>query len=62
MLLVRGALAVALILCGGAIVVRMLAFIRPGGFAILPGLVLGGAMIALGVHRLALIAHARRAA
>lgn len=61
MLLFRGTLAVALILCGGIILARMLPFIR-SGFAILPGVVLGAAMIALGIHRLALIAHVRRSA
>lgn len=59
MLIVRGALAVALILCGGVIVARMLEWIRPAGFTILPGILLGGAMIALGAHRLTLILRAR---
>lgn len=53
MLVVRGVLAVALIVIGGVILVRMLeAGIR---VEILPGVVLGAAMIALGVHRLSLI-------
>jgi len=59
MLVVRGTLAVALIVCGLIIFVRMLETFR-SGFAILPGLVLAGAMVALGAHRLALIARVRR--
>jgi hypothetical protein len=59
MLIVRGALAVAMVLCGAFILARMLATIG-AGFAILPGVVLGGAMIALGLHRLALIRRMRR--
>lgn len=59
MLLVRGAIAAALIVCGLVILVRMLEAFR-AGFAILPGIVLAAAMIALGAHRLALIARVRR--
>lgn len=59
MLLVRGALAVALIVCGLIILARMLEAFR-AGYAILPGIVLAGAMIALGAHRLALIMRVRR--
>jgi hypothetical protein len=58
-LLVRGALAVAMILCGLAILARMLEAFR-AGLAILPGLVLAAALIALGAHRLALILRVRR--
>ncbi len=54
MLLMRGLLAVAMIVVGVVILARMLEMLR-AGFAILPGVVLGGAMIALGVHRLSLI-------
>jgi hypothetical protein len=61
-LIVRGALAVALILCGGVIVARMLEWLRPAGFNILPGVFLGAAMIALGAHRLTLILRARGSA
>jgi hypothetical protein len=61
-LFARGLIAVAMILCGGTIVVRMLEWLRPGGFTILPGIVLGLAMIALGAHRLSLILRARGAA
>jgi hypothetical protein len=61
MLLIRGILSIAILLCGLAIVARMLTSAREGGFAILPGVVLGGAMIALGMHRLALILRARGA-
>ena len=59
MLLLRAVLAVAMILCGAVILARMLASLS-AGFAILPGVVLAGAMIALGAHRIALIARARR--
>ncbi|HEY6449334.1 MAG TPA: hypothetical protein VIX60_01480 [Candidatus Cybelea sp.] len=58
MLLVRGVLAVATIFCGVFILARMLESLR-AGFAIIPGLVLGAAMIALGAHRLSLIFRAR---
>lgn len=58
MLVVRALLAVAMILLGAVILVRTLGFIS-SGFAMLPGLVLGAAMIALGVHRLRLIARVR---
>jgi hypothetical protein len=59
MLLVRGALALAMIVCGVVILARMLESLG-AGFAILPGVVLGVAMIALGAHRLALILRVRR--
>jgi hypothetical protein len=60
MLAIRTGLAVALVICGAIVLVRV------GGlglrFASLPGIVLGAAMIALGAHRLSLILRARRAA
>lgn len=59
MLLVRGVLAVATIFVGLVILARMVALFSSGGFAILPGAVLGAAMIALGAHRLKLILRAR---
>ncbi len=59
MLIVRGILSLAILFCGLVIVARMLAAAREGGFAILPGVVLGGAMVALGMHRLALMWRAR---
>jgi hypothetical protein len=59
MLLARGLLAVAIMSCGAVILARMLGSLREGGFAILPGVVLGAAMIALGAHRLSLILRAR---
>ena len=58
MLLVRGLLAVAMIVCGIVILARMLQSLG-AGFAILPGLVLAAAMIALGIHRIALILRVR---
>lgn len=59
MLFVRGVLAGAMILLGIVILVRMLAVVPAGGFAVVPGVVLGVAMVALGVHRLKLIARVR---
>jgi hypothetical protein len=59
MLLLRGLLAVAMIVAGAVVCGRMLESLG-AGLAILPGIVLGGAMIALGVHRLALILRVRR--
>ncbi len=61
MLIFRAVLAVALIACGIVILVRMLLTLA-AGFAVLPGIVLAGAMIALGAHRISLILRARRAA
>jgi hypothetical protein len=55
MLIVRTVLAIALMLCGAVIVARMLEWLRPAGWEILPGVFLGAAMIALGAHRLSLI-------
>lgn len=60
MLVARGVLAIAIIACGAVILARMLVELRAGGFAILPGIVLGAAMVALGAHRLSLLARARR--
>lgn len=58
MLAVRGVLGVALVICGTIIIVRVAGLgLR---FESLPGLVLGAAMIALGVHRLSLILRVRR--
>lgn len=59
MLFFRGLLAVAIILCGLVILVRMAEALPAGRFAVVPGIVLGAAMIALGVHRLSLIARVR---
>jgi len=59
-LIVRGALAVAMILCGIVILARTLTMLG-AGLAILPGVVLAVAMIALGLHRLSLIRRARKA-
>jgi hypothetical protein len=59
MLVFRAMLSVAMVLCGIVILAEMLPSVRYG-FAILPGVVLGGAMIALGAHRLSLILRARR--
>ena len=58
MLTLRAALAIALTACGCIILVRVGAFgVR---LETLPGLVLGAAMIALGVHRMRLIWHVLR--
>ena len=58
MLYVRALLALAMIGLGLVILARMLV-IASAGIAIVPGLVLGAAMIALGVHRLSLILRMR---
>ncbi len=50
MLGIRVGLALGMIVVGSVIVVRM--FAAGLSFAILPGLALGGAMIALGVYRI----------
>lgn len=50
-----------MILCGIFILAEMLRS-RSAGFAILPGVVLAGAMIALGAHRISLILRIRRGA
>jgi hypothetical protein len=57
MLAVRTGLALAMIVCGGVILARVLPFGLH--FEVLPGIVLGTAMIALGVHRLSLILRMR---
>ncbi|MFY9720213.1 MAG: hypothetical protein WAK16_11270 [Candidatus Cybelea sp.] len=59
MLLLRAALAVLTLLLGLVVVIRMLALLPGAGLTIVPGIVLGAAMIALGVHRLSLIARVR---
>lgn len=61
MLLVRAVLAVAMIGLGIVILVRMLA-LAGSGLAVVPGLLLGAAMIALGAHRISLILRARGSA
>lgn len=58
MLILRAALAVVMILLGIVILARMLLTLA-AGFAVLPGIVLAGAMIALGAHRISLILRAR---
>jgi hypothetical protein len=55
-LVFRAALAAVMVLLGAYILVQMLAAARGGGIAILPGVVLGAAMLLLGAHRLRLIA------
>jgi hypothetical protein len=58
-LLLRTALAVLTLLLGLVVIVRMLVLLPGAGLTIVPGIVLGAAMIALGVHRLSLIARVR---
>lgn len=60
MIALRSALAVAMIVCGAVILVRLLGF--GFHFEILPGLVLAAAMIALGVHRISLVLRLRGSA
>lgn len=58
-LLFRTALAIVMMLLGAYILAQMLVAAHAGGFAIVPGVVLGAAMLALGVHRLRVIARVR---
>ena len=60
MLYVRMLLSIAIAVVGAILIVRM--FSQGLRFEILPGLVLGLAMLALGAHRLSLILRARNAA
>jgi len=60
-LMVRTALAAVIAVVGAVVLVRTLALAPMGGFSILPGVVLGAAMVALGVHRISLILRMRRA-
>lgn len=57
----RGLLSALTIVLGTVILVRMAPLARTGGFSILPGVVLGLAMIAYGVHKISLIVRLRRA-
>jgi uncharacterized membrane protein HdeD (DUF308 family) len=57
----RGLLSALTVVLGIVILARMVPFARTGGFAILPGVVLGVAMIAYGVHKISLIVRLRRA-
>ncbi len=58
MLILRAVLAAAIAVVGAVVIVRMLG--QGLRFEILPGLVLGIAMVALGTHRLSLIMRIRR--
>jgi hypothetical protein len=49
-----------MVLLGAYILAEMFGAAHAGGFAILPGVVLGAAMLLLGAHRLRLIARMRR--
>jgi hypothetical protein len=57
----RGLLSALTIVLGVVILARVIPLAREGGFAILPGVVLGLAMIAYGVHKISLIVRVRRA-
>lgn len=59
LVVVRGVFAALYIVAGIVIVVEMAAFAPKAGFKIVVGVVLGAAMVALGVHRLFLIARLR---
>jgi uncharacterized membrane protein HdeD (DUF308 family) len=56
----RGALSAIMVVLGIIILVRMLPLVSTGGFATVPGLILGVALIALGVHKISLIIRIRR--
>ncbi len=51
----RGALSAVMVVLGVVVLVRMLPHVPAAGFATVPGLILGGALIALGVHKISLI-------
>ncbi|HEY9084661.1 MAG TPA: hypothetical protein VIN40_01765 [Candidatus Tyrphobacter sp.] len=55
MLILRSALAAGFVVFGTIVAVRLLAYAPQAGLRIVPGVVLGLAMITLGVHRIALI-------
>jgi hypothetical protein len=59
MLLFRGIMGAAYILFGAVVVARISALAPQAGLRIVPGIVLGMAMIALGAHRLWLIKRTR---
>jgi hypothetical protein len=61
MLYSRGLLSALIVVLGIVVLVRMVPLAHSGGFAILPGVVLGLAMIAYGVHKISLIVRLRRA-
>jgi len=56
----RGALSALMVVVGCVVLVRLVPLAHAGIVALLPGAALGAAMIALGVHRLSLIARIRR--
>ena len=60
MVAIRAVLSVVMVAIGGLILIRMLTLAPSGGFGIVPGVVLGGAMVALGIHRISLILRMRR--
>ncbi len=60
LLIARAALAVGFVVFGSIVAARLLMYAPQAGFRIVPGIVLGLAMIALGVHRIALIVRLRR--
>jgi uncharacterized membrane protein YhaH (DUF805 family) len=62
MLMLRAGFAAGFVVFGSIVVVRLLAFAPQAGFKIVPGVVLGLAMIGLGVHRIALIVRRLRSA
>ncbi len=59
MLVLRGAFAVLYMVAGAIIIAEMALTSLHAGFKVVTGIVLGVAMIALGVHRLSLIARMR---
>lgn len=51
---------VMFVVLGGAILYQMAHIAKTAGFAAVPGLILGAAMLALGVHRTLLVLRGRR--
>jgi hypothetical protein len=60
MLVTRALFGLGFIVLGVVIFVQMAAFAPQAGGRVIPGIVLAGAMIALGVYRLVTIARMRR--
>jgi hypothetical protein len=59
MLFIRTVFSIAFIVLGALVIARIVSFFPQAGFRIVPGLVLGLAMIALGGYRIAQVARTR---
>lgn len=59
MLLIRSLFSIAFIVLGALVIARILPLFSQAGFRIIPGFVLGLAMIALGAYRIAQVRRMR---